>query len=455
MEKNNKGTLEFLATVATRPDTNSDIDQHIYSKEKLIMPITFCDPKHFITEKAIKEKIELPLPLYLPVERLAIKKATEVSELFQQFTREPTGTLKLVQEDIRKAQSGVIMDVLKQAGLSIIDGKGVVGLSLPVRIFENRSTIERISDLWGYAPYYLNKAVSSEPIERIRCVLSMIVAGLPHNLSQWKPFNPLLGETYSGILEDGTTIDSEHTSHHPPVTNYYIKNQNWKIHGRFCYNAEIKANKQNAFNEGWGTVEWADGYKIKFTQPMIQIGGTVMGSRDIKFIASACAVDELSGMKGVIKFAAEAKTGLSSWFLKSRYDTFKGSIYMYDKNIHNQTLALKWPKMVRNLGDMKDIAQEIEKIEGSWQENLKFGNEVYWDITEHLNKNCQKYPVGNPLPSDCRFREDILWMTYKDKNLAQNWKVKLEEQQRWDRAVRKKFVDDEQKEQKRRRSNQK
>jgi len=46
----------------------------------------------------------------------------------------------------------------------------------------------------------------------------------------------------------------------------------------------------------------------------------------------------------------------------------------------------------------------------------------------------------NPLPSDCRFREDLIWLAIGNLDFAQNWKVKLEEQQRHDRASRNKFV---------------
>lgn len=329
--------------------------------------------------------------------------------------------------------------------MAVLEGKGIVGLSLPVRIFHSRSTIERVTDLWGYCSYYLNRGLGAKPEEKIRLVLSMIIGSLPMTLNQWKPFNPLLGETYTCTYPDGTRVDCEHTSHHPPVTNYYIKSENYKIYGSFTYNAEIKANKLNAFNEGWGTVEWSDGSKIKFSQPMLQLGGTVIGSRSVISIGSTTAVDESIGMKGVIKMAAEAKTGLSSWFVSSKTDTFKGAIYMYDKTIHKKTCGHKWPKMVREFGDMKDVAQEIEKIEGSWLENLKFGSQVYWDINRDLQHYMEKTITTEPLPSDCRFREDILWLGYNEAPKAQIWKVRLEEQQRWDRANRKKYNESEEK----------
>ena len=131
-----------------------------------------------------------------------------------------------------------------------MDGKGIVGLSLPVRIFEARSSIERICDLFLYSNHYLARAAATdEPEERIKYVLGWIAAALPHAISQYKPFNPLLGETFQATLADGTTIDCEHTSHHPPISNYYITNPHYKIYGSLTINGEIHANSINAFIE--------------------------------------------------------------------------------------------------------------------------------------------------------------------------------------------------------------
>lgn len=76
-------------------------------------------------------------------------------------------------------------------------------MSLPVRIFEARSTIERITDCWGYATRFLSDKLHMHPtltleqkVENVKNVMLFGVAGLSLSLSMLKPFNPLLGETY-------------------------------------------------------------------------------------------------------------------------------------------------------------------------------------------------------------------------------------------------------------------
>jgi len=40
------------------------------------------------------------------------------------------------------------------------------------------------------------------------------------------------------------------------------------------------------------------------------------------------------------------------------------------------------------------------------------------------------------LPSDWRFREDLIWLKYGYQKIAAKWKLRLEEQQRLDRRNR-------------------
>lgn len=57
-----------------------------------------------------------------------------------------------------KCQEGIVFDLMKSAGKQLMEGKNVVGISLPVRIFEPRSTIERVCDWWAFGPIYLARA---------------------------------------------------------------------------------------------------------------------------------------------------------------------------------------------------------------------------------------------------------------------------------------------------------
>ena len=111
------------------------------------------------------------------------------------------------------------MDLLKRAGKTLMEGRGIVGISLPVKIFEKRSTIERICDLWCTGPIYLKRAaLETNPLERMKHVITFVISGMHQVASQRKPFNPIIGETFEGVWPDGSRIYVEHVSHHPPIS---------------------------------------------------------------------------------------------------------------------------------------------------------------------------------------------------------------------------------------------
>jgi hypothetical protein len=121
------------------------------------------------------------------------------------------------------SQKGIIIELIKKAGRQLIEGKHVVGVSLPVRIFEPRSTLERMVDWWCTAPIYLTAAAqTSDPVTRVKNVMAFVISCLHYGTRQLKPFNPILGETYQGEFSDGTQIFIEHTSHHPPIANFFV-----------------------------------------------------------------------------------------------------------------------------------------------------------------------------------------------------------------------------------------
>jgi len=47
-----------------------------------------------------------------------------------------------------------------------------------------------------------------------------------------KPFNPILGETFQGII-DGCLVYGEQISHHPPISATFLKGRGYTLYGNF------------------------------------------------------------------------------------------------------------------------------------------------------------------------------------------------------------------------------
>lgn len=165
-----------------------------------------------------------------------------------------------------------------------MQGNGIVAVSLPVRIFEKRSTIERICDLWCTGPYYLKKAaLETDPLERLKLVATFIVSGMHQVASQRKPFNPILGETYQGVWPDGSKIFVEHVSHHPPISCFEVNHSEglWQFEGSYEYTAKVTdlGNSVTGRQIGKNRVRFQDGSYIEFEYPTMKIYGLLYGKR--------------------------------------------------------------------------------------------------------------------------------------------------------------------------------
>jgi len=68
----------------------------------------------------------------------------------------------------------------------------------------------------------------SDPLERFLVVVRWYLAMIRQETFEKKPWNPILGETHIGWVQDDangvTEFISEQVSHHPPVSAFNVKN---------------------------------------------------------------------------------------------------------------------------------------------------------------------------------------------------------------------------------------
>lgn len=75
-------------------------------------------------------------------------------------------------------------ELIKKLASSLYKGRGVVGVSLPVRIFEPRSLLTRITDWWTLMPHYMNLAAkTNDKVERFKLLISAIIGGIHMGIS--------------------------------------------------------------------------------------------------------------------------------------------------------------------------------------------------------------------------------------------------------------------------------
>ena len=387
-----------------------------------------------------------PFPIRLTKEQLTCKYNTNYLKDF--LIKDYYGVYCLNQEVVDK-QSGIIKEVLTQLTKCIWSGTAM-SLSLPIRIFEPRSYLERYTDWFAFAPILLTKAgACKDKLEAFKYVIFFSLSALFRSSEQLKPLNPMLGETYECEWEDGTKFYLEHTCHTPPISHFYIKSSN----GLYIVSGYIdlemggvmKAMFKNSFlmiPKGKITVYLPElKQTISFQFPKITMGGAIFGQRYVYFSDHMKFEDRENNLKAIIVFA----NGRKELKGKRIHDIY-GKIFKYKytnaelkKPFYNDSLpSYPFPS------NEKDV---INEITGSWLEEIKIGDKIF-SIKDTTAP--QIYPTDKVLDSDARYREDKQWLKLSWDNkefekvfegYAQCWKLALEAQQRFDRGLRKEFKD--------------
>ena len=123
-----------------------------------------------------------------------------------------------------------------------MSGKSIMTMSLPVEIFDDYSTTESFASNFGFVPLFMRKALKEDRIEeQIKLVVIPFMFMFACNPKVSKPFNPILGETCQTMV-GGIPVYMEQVSHHPPITAYYIKTDQFEISGVIDINVDVGLN---------------------------------------------------------------------------------------------------------------------------------------------------------------------------------------------------------------------
>jgi hypothetical protein len=169
-----------------------------------------------------------------------------------------------------KNQRGVLLYLARKVGVNLLTGKSIMNVSLPIKIFEPRSMLEKIGSDFRFVSYYLGKMMEVEdPIERMKIAVTWYIASLQIEPQMLKPFNPILGETFQGTIGE-YEIALEQISHHPPISGIQIWSETVpnspKINGHFQHEAHTGISAITGYKNGYLDIEFPDGYKLTFTE---------------------------------------------------------------------------------------------------------------------------------------------------------------------------------------------
>lgn len=299
-------------------------------------------------------------------------------------------------------------------------------------------------------------------LERLKLVTVYFIQSLHVSLVGYKPFNPIIGETFQAIItppekekndkapnnsninekeqingnEEGNPpihFYVEQTSHHPPIASFYGKSKNFVCYGCRESSAIGSGNSVVSHIKGPFNIKFSDGTHIVATFPKFMMHGLVFGKKTFCYDGNLIVEDKTNGLLSITDIMPkESKGFLSKMFYKSTKnfpDYFRGFIaptsdVTYDKKTDAYT----------------PIEESVlAKIEGEYNMYCNIDNKCYWDINKD-SPGCM-FKQEFTLPSDSQLRNDIILYKNNKFELAQYAKMTLEDMQRKDVKLRKKFED--------------
>jgi hypothetical protein len=394
-----------------------------------------------------------------------------------------------------KGQQGLIGEIVKSKSSNMGSKKGKPNQykGLPLKYFEAMSYLERVCEWYTNVPYFLASDViknNKDPIFRMKQTVRAILSTVYMTVKPSKPFNPILGESYQGymcldsaeLLKDGRVNENcaeyqrkraddsevgevldgadifkmyaEQTSHHPPISNFLITSKLVQIHGHFEQKGSLNKNSYLIQNKGVCHVTFLDTKQtIKYSLPDVVMTGLFFGTQQLQLNSSLIFHDEANKLKAHVSF--DNSGGASKRFkdCEDKKANMYGLVYTYDSS--------KGAKVDPSvpLSKMTDIATEHEQLWGNWQGYLQNKDAMIWDLDQTVDSStlgrqqlkrmmaaggegrvlqAKNLATPNCIPSDCRNREDLIWIRQEGRTAeAEQWKQYLEEQQRKEEKLRK------------------
>eukprot|EP00210_Caulerpa_lentillifera_P004894 g4670.t1 len=280
----------------------------------------------------------------------------------------------------------------------------------------------------------LDKACqASSRLERLAYVTSFAITPYNNGSRAYKPFNPILGETFQLECNNGVRFLAEQVSSVPPIGVAHAENEN------FCYDivsipqTQFRGNSMELYPYGRSHIRLkSTGEVYSIIPPKSKICRLIIGGAYIDNYGELLVVNNTLGDRAEIEFR---KRG---WFGTGQYQ-FQGPLKIKASDLDEERgyLKGKWNEYC----NYYNYGISTEKCKRIWQSSVKnrgdkFGRRSKFTI---FCTSCRD--IREPLKTDSRRRADVAAIQDGDLRRANRAMLALQKQQLFEQEKRQKQYD--------------
>ncbi|XP_010910048.1 oxysterol-binding protein-related protein 3A [Elaeis guineensis] len=303
-------------------------------------------------------------------------------------------------------------------------------VTLPVIIFEPMTMLQKMAEIMEYS-YLLDMADECEdPYMRLVYTSSWAISVYYAYQRTWKPFNPILGETYEMVNHGGITFIAEQVSHHPPMGAAHAENEHFIYDITSKLRTKFLGNSIEIYPVGRTRLTLKkSGVVFDLVPPPTKVNNLIFGRTWIDSFGEMVMTNLTTGDKVVLYFQP------CGWFGAGRYEV---DGYVYDAAEEPKILMTgKWNESL----SCQPCDQEGEPLPGTelkevWRVAATPENDKYqYTYFAHKINSFDTAPK-KLLASDSRLRPDRYALEKGDMSKSGAEKSSLEERQRAEKRNR-------------------
>ncbi|KAG4955592.1 hypothetical protein JHK85_041972 [Glycine max] len=246
----------------------------------------------------------------------------------------------------------------------------------------------------------------------------------------WKPFNPILGETYEMANHGGITFLAEQVSHHPPMSAGHAENEHFTYDVTSKLKTKFLGNSVDVYPVGRTRVTLKrDGVVIDLVPPPTKVNNLIFGRTWIDSPGEMIMTNLTTGDKVVLYFQP------CGWFGAGRYEV---DGYVYNSAEEPKILMTgKWNESM----SYQPCDSEGEPLPGTelkevWHvADVPKNDKFQYTYFAHKINSFDTAPK-KLLASDSRLRPDRYALEMGDLSKSGAEKSSLEDKQRTEKKIR-------------------